>query len=90
MNLNIDTINNAFKKWGISTATAQYSITEYSLNTDLSFKFNGLNEFASFLGIDTATDTAKTEMIKAKIIEAGVNPESFFYVNFYKSKVAEL
>jgi hypothetical protein len=91
MNENISTINEAFKKSGVDVATAQYSITEYSLNTDLSFKFSSLQEFLSFLDVDaTADDNGRAELVKAKIVEAGVNPDSFFYVNFYKPKVAEL
>ena len=90
MNENLTTIHDAFKRSGIDIATAQYSITEYSLNTDLSFKFSSLQEFLAFLEIDETKDPGRAELIKAKIIEAGVNPESFFYVNFYKPKVVEL
>lgn len=90
MNENLSSINDAFKKWGIDVATAQYSITEYSLNTNLSFKFSSLTDFLAFLEINKAGDESKAEMIKAKIVEAGVNPDSFFYVNFYKPKIAEL
>jgi hypothetical protein len=90
MNENLSTIHNAFTKSGIEIATAQYSITEYSLNTDLSFKFSSLADFFAFLEINETGDAGRAEMVKAKIVEAGVNPESFFYVNFYKPKVAEL
>ena len=88
MNENLNTIHEAFKKSGIEISAAQYSITEYSLNTDLSFKFTNLTEFITFLDIEN--DAAKTELVKAKVVEAGVNPDSFFYVNFYKPKVVEL
>ncbi len=90
MSDNRATINEAFKKAGVDITTAQYSITEYSLNTDLSFKFDGLSEFLAFLGIDASNDAARAEPVKTNIIESGVNPDSFFYVNFYKPKVAEL
>lgn len=90
MNENLNTIHDAFKKSGVDLPTAQYSITEYSLNTDLSFKFTNLQEFFTFLEIEDTGDAGKTELIKAKVLEAGVNPDSFFYVNFYKPKVAEL
>jgi len=88
MNDNLNTIHEAFKKSGIAIAAAQYSITEYSLNTDLSFKFTNLTEFLTFLEI--GDDAGKAELVKAKVVEAGVNPDSFFYVNFYKPKVVEL
>jgi len=90
MNDNLNTIHDAFKRSGVDIPTAQYSITEYSLNTDLSFKFSGLQEFLDFLEISLPGDEDKAELVKAKIVEAGVNPDAFFYVNFYKPKVAEL
>lgn len=88
MNENLNSIHEAFKTLGIEAAAAQYSITEYSLNTDLSFKFTNLDEFLAFL--DVADDPAKSELVKAKVAESGVDTGSFFYVNFYKPKVAEL
>ena len=90
MNENLRTINEAFKKSGIEVNHAEYSITEYSLNTDLSFKFTNVAEFLAFLEIDAVNDVAGAEQVTAKLIEAGINPEAFFYVNFYKPKVAEL
>jgi len=91
MNQNFTTINQAFKDAGIDVATAQYSITDYSLNTNLSFKFSNLTEFLQFLGLDTPTsDFEKVQHIKALFIEAGVDPDNFFFVNFFEPKVAEL
>ncbi|AWH85938.1 hypothetical protein HYN59_12840 [Flavobacterium album] len=84
---NFKTIADAFQNAGVDVHTAEYSITAYSLNTSLSFKFSNLEEFLSFLG---PTAGAGTEKINAMLIEAGVDPGSFFYVNFYKPKVAEL
>jgi len=84
---NFKTIKDAFEKAGIDVKTAEYSITEYSLNTELSFKFSNTEELLSFLDI---TDAAKAEKINSMIIEAGINTGDFFYVNFYKPKVAEL
>jgi len=88
MNENLNSIHDAFKKLGIEAAAAQYSITEYSLNTDLSFKFSDLDELLAFL--EAGDDPAKSELVKAKVAESGVDTDSFFYVNFYKPKVAEL
>ena len=90
MNEDINTIREAFKKLSIDITTAEYSITEYSLNTDLSFKFNNLDEFLAFLDFSASDDSGKVQQINARLLEAGVNPDKFFYVNFYKSKVAEL
>jgi len=89
MNQNLTTIQEAFKKSGIEITSAEYSLTEYSLNTDLSFKFSNLDEFLSFLAIDPA-DTEKTRQIHTRLVESGISPDAFFYVNFYKPKVAEL
>ena len=91
MNQNFTTINQAFKDAGIDVATAQYSITDYSLNTNLSFKFSNLAEFLQFLGLDApSSDFEKVQHIKALFIEAGVDPDNFFFVNFFEPKVAEL
>lgn len=90
MNQNITTIKEAFKKSGIDITTAEYSITEYSLNTDLSFKFNNLDEFLAFLDFSASEDSGKVKQISARLIDSSINPDKFFYVNFYKPKVAEL
>ena len=86
---NFKTIKQAFENAGIDIHKAGFSITEYSLNTKLSFKFENSEEFTAFLGL-TPSHTKKREDIKAMIIEAGINPDKFFYVNFFKPKVAEL
>ncbi|WP_294823457.1 hypothetical protein [uncultured Flavobacterium sp.] len=84
---NFKTITDAFANAGVDVHTAEYSITEYSLNTPLSFRFTNLAELLLFL---RANDVAKTEKIKAMVVEANIDPNNFFYVNFYKPKVAEL
>lgn len=83
-------IEEAFENAGISPGSATYSITPYSLNTKLSFKFNNADELLSFLGLSSPGDNTKIEQVNKMIMEAGVQPDSFFYVNFYKPKVAEL
>ncbi|MGQ2984110.1 hypothetical protein [Flavobacterium sp.] len=84
---NFKTIKDAFTDAGIDVQTAEYSITEYSLNTSLSFKFNNIAELLLFLNV---ADLEKTEKIKARVMESNVDPNNFFYVNFYKPKVVEL
>ncbi|MCO6148698.1 hypothetical protein [Flavobacterium sp. NRK1] len=90
MQHNFDVIKDAFKKAGIDVKKAGFSITEYSLNTKLSFKFNNLDEFLFFLNLTHQEDTKRIEEINTMLIEAGIKPESFFYVNFFKQKIAEL
>lgn len=88
MKENFKPIKQAFEKAGVDVQKAEFSITEYSLNTDLSFKFDNLNELLSFLEISAHSE--KFKAINAMIIDSGVDSNNFFYVNFYKPKVAEL
>ncbi|RZJ52239.1 MAG: hypothetical protein EOO45_32055 [Flavobacterium sp.] len=90
MDNNYATITEAFEKAGVEIATAEYSLTEYSLNTDLSFRFDNLKEFLAFLEVNRPGEEQKAEDISNLLISSAVNPDSFFYVNFYKPKVAEL
>lgn len=90
MKENFEIIIQAFNKAGIDIPTVEYSITQYSLNTELSFRFENLDEFLLFLNLKSPADDQKINLIKAMIIEEGNDPNNFFYVNFYKPKVAEL
>ena len=83
-------MKNAFEKAGISITTAEFSITAYSLNTELSFKFSNIDELLFFLGFSSPGDEERIENINAMVVDAGIDPNSFFFVNFYKPKVAEL
>ena len=88
MNDHFKPVKQAFEKAGVDVKQAEFSITEYSLNTDLSFKFENLNELLQFLEISAHSE--KFKAINAMLIESGVDSNNFFYVNFYKPKVAEL
>lgn len=83
-------IKEAFEKEGIDVASAAFSITPYSLNTKLSFKFSNADELLYFLGVSLPGDAARIEHINKLIVDAGLQPDSFFYVNFYTPKIAEL
>ncbi|MFL9843296.1 hypothetical protein [Flavobacterium rhizosphaerae] len=83
-------IKDAFEREGIKYSNAEFSITQYSLNTPLSFKFQSAGDLFDFLNITPDKDKDKTENVNAMIMDAGLDPENFFFVNFYKSKVAEL
>lgn len=87
---NFETIIVAFKKAGIDIPTVRFSITEYSLNTDLSFKFENLKDFLLFLNLTSPKDDERIDEIQSMFTEAGIDPNRFFYVNFYRPKVAEL
>lgn len=85
---NFNMITDAFHKAGIDSKKVEFSITEYSLNTKLSFKFSNLEELLLFL--DVAETSERGTAIKTLLIETGIDPDKYFYVNFFKSKVAEL
>lgn len=88
MNEGFNIIRDEFHKAGIDSKKVEFSITEYSLNTKLSFKFNNLDELLFFLEVSASSE--KANVITAMVVEAGVDPEKYFYVNFFKPKVAEL
>ena len=69
-----------------------FKITQYSLNTDLSFKFLNAEDFVNFLNYSSSEEMtkAKIDLINATILEQGLNPDDFFYVNFYKKEINEL
>jgi hypothetical protein len=90
MKENFKMIAEAFEKAGVEINRAEYSITTYSLNTNLSFKFNNVDEFLEFLQLTGAGDEKKVEEVNSILIKEGIDPSGFFYVNFFKTKVVEL
>jgi len=90
MENNFDEIVATFKKAGLDVRTSEYSITEYSLNTDLSFRFENFDELIAFLDVNGAASAEAKENINAMLIKEGIDPDKYFYVNFFKPKVAEL
>ena len=69
-----------------------FRITPYSLNTKLSFKFESLAHFIEFLKLHgNETIVEKTAVLQTTFNELGLNPEEFFYVNFFeKDKEQEM
>lgn len=68
-----------------------YNLTPYSLNTKLSFKFDNLAHFIAFLNIHNPEDVSEKEaLLKAKLMEADLDAEGFFWVNFFGEKEAEM
>ncbi|AWA29400.1 hypothetical protein HYN48_04485 [Flavobacterium magnum] len=69
----------------------EFKITPYSLNTKLSFKFENLAHFIEFLKLSAIQGDEKILLLNNTFIELGLDPNDFFYVNFYeKGKDAEL
>lgn len=69
-----------------------FKITHYSLNTSLSFKFENLAHFTEFLKLSGSLPTEEqSNLINTTFTELGINPDDFFYVNFYeKGKDTEM
>lgn len=69
-----------------------FKITQYSLNSDLSFKFLNSDDFVNFLNYSSSEEITeeKIRLINAVILEQGLDSDDFFYVNFYKKEVNEL
>ncbi len=61
-----------------------FKITPYSLNTKLSFKFENLTHFIEFLKLSSIQAEEKILLLNNTFIELGLNPNEFFYVNFYE------
>ena len=62
-----------------------FKITPYSLNTKLSFKFDNLAHFIEFLRLhDVAWIEEKNGALQATLTELGLDPNEFFYVNFFE------
>ncbi len=65
--------------------TLDYKITGYSLNQKLSFKFENLDHFVEFLNLAQSDAPAvKLEMLQATLLENGLDPNNFFFVNFFE------
>lgn len=67
-----------------------FRITPYSLNTKLSFKFDSLQHFTEFLKLshgDTPAD--QLAMLNATFMELGLDPNQFFYVNFFEKGIPQ-
>lgn len=90
MHHDFENIKQAFKDAGIDSKKTEFSITNYSLNTKLSFKFANISELLFFLNLNASANKERVNEINAMIVDAGLDPESFFYVNFFKPRVAEL
>lgn len=84
-------ISEALTKAGLQ-ATAEHTegkpvdfrITPYSLNTRLSFRFEDLEEFTEYLNLSGHVPEEKVLLMNTGLIELGLNPKEFFYVNFFE------
>lgn len=58
-----------------------FKITEYSLNTKLSFRFENLQDLIDFL---SQTGHAEVEHLQASFMDLGIDPDKYFWVNFFE------
>ena len=63
--------------------TLNYKITEYSLNTTFSFKFDNLAHFIEFLSQHQPIEQQETALLENVLKDLNLQPNSFFFVNFY-------
>lgn len=93
MKENFKAISEALSKAGFKNSLENaegrrldFNITPYSLNTSLSFRFDNHNDFTEFLVLsNSAASEERTMMINNAFAEMGLNPDEFFYVNFFES-----
>lgn len=68
-----------------------FNITNYSLNSKLSFKFDNLSHFMEFLNLSQSVDDDKKKVLEATMFELNIKPTDIFYVNFFeKGKELEM
>lgn len=61
-----------------------FKITEYNLNTDLSFKFENATNFKEFL--KSQKSEIDEERIDSVLNEIKIDGNQFFYVNFFEKQ----
>lgn len=61
-----------------------FKITPYSLHTSLSFKFDNLTHFVAFLKRSENISDQKIAVLQNSFIELSIDPNDFFYVNFFE------
>ena len=89
MNNRYDSIIEALSKAGFVKSTADtpireldFKITEYNLNTGLSFKFENVSDFKDFL--HSQSSTVDEERVDNTLNDLNIDSNHFFYVNFFE------
>ena len=65
-----------------NTKKLDFKITEYNLNTDLSFKFENALEFKEFL--QSQSSEVDEERVNKVLNDLNIDLNHFFYVNFFE------
>ena len=91
---NLKAVSEALNEAGFKTTLEQsegmpldFKITPYSLNTKLSFRFENLEELSEFLVHSSTIDSSQ---LHASFMELGLNPNEFFWVNFFEKGIFEI
>lgn len=61
-----------------------YKITEYSLNSAFSFKFDNLDHFVVFLDKNQSIEAQHLDLLKNTLKDLNLRTNSFFYINFFE------
>jgi len=61
----------------------EYKFTEYSLNSTFSFKFDHLNHFIAYLELDFESEKQEITLLEKMFTDLGLDPNKYFYINFY-------
>lgn len=61
-----------------------YKITEYSLNSTFSFKFDNLAHFVEFLSQHQPIEQQQIAILENTLKDLNLQTNSFFFVNFYE------
>ena len=62
-----------------------YKFTDYSLNTELSFKFDNLPHLFEFIEQNYMLKNDEKQLLKNVLKELHLKEDEFFYINFYKN-----
>ena len=73
-------IKNAFPQVRFSS----YKITQYSLNTKFSFKFDSLAHFTNFIHQHQSLSEKNRELLRQLIQDSNIEPDSFFTLIFLR------
>ncbi len=92
MKENFKIVSDALESAGLKTSLEDaagnpldFKFTPYSLNTKLSFRFENADEFVEFLHASgSRVDDQRLTQINTALIEINLNPNIFFYVNFFE------
>ena len=61
-----------------------YKITDYSLNTTFSFKFDSLAHFIAFLQEHHTVSEQENLLLQNTLKDLNLETNSFFYINFFE------